>query len=338
MKVYIIGFGRMGYAHYLVVRKILPNAEIKVFDTQTIPRAYAQEIVINDIKELEGYIRNSKPDLVIISTTSTARFSYLKMCFFTNIKYILCEKPVCVSLLEAEFLETAMKKFPEVNVAVNHQMRFMEQYTRIKKMISDEGFGPLGSIAVQAGNFGAAMNGTHYFEMFRFLTDQYATKIWAWLKPQGGINPRGNMFQDMAGSIRLENKLRQRFYIDTSEDQGHGVFVTYTCKHGQIHVDELMGRVYASKRKNSEDMQLPTTRYGMTSECYDFKIEPADALEPTARVLKSLLEGQNFPSLVDGIMAVKTLVAAYASSEFSGKEIDVDDIPFEYKDKVFTWA
>jgi hypothetical protein len=217
-------------------------------------------------------------------------------------------------------------------------MRFMEQYTYIKKMIAENGFGELGSISVQAGNFGAAMNGTHYFEMFRFMTDQYASKVWAWLKPQSSKNPRGDIFQDVAGSIRIGNEKQQRFYMDISEDQGHGVFVTYTCKYGQIHVDELLGRVYISKRKNSEDTNLPTTCYGLPAEAYALTIKPADALLPTERVLKSLLEGKNFPPLADGIMAVKTLVAAYASSDSLGKEVCLDDIPLGYQNKIFPWA
>jgi predicted dehydrogenase len=338
MKVFIIGFGRMGYTHYLVVSKVLPNAEIEVFDAQTRPRDYAREIVINDVKALEASLNEYKPDLVIISTTSTARFSYLQMCFHANIKYVLCEKPVCVSLREAELLEVAVKEFPEVNLAINHQMRFMEQYTIIKEKIKFQEFGPLGSISVQAGNFGAAMNGTHYFEMFRFISDCDIHKVWAWLRPQTDINPRGAQFQDVSGSVRLENKKGQRFYMDISEDQGHGIFVTYTCKYAQIHVDELLGRVYVSKRKNKEDMNLPTTRYGLPSEVNSLTIEPADALIPTERILKSLLSGKNFPTLYDGIMAVKTLVAAYASSDLSGKEILLDNIPCGYKEKVFAWA
>jgi predicted dehydrogenase len=333
MKTFLIGFGRMGQRHYQVLKSIgLTN--IVIFDQNTDH----SEIGICPHNTFEEQLTLQRPDLVIISSTAPSHAEYIHLAIHAGVKYILCEKPVCVSLSEAKTLEETLKKYPQTKIAVNHQMRFMEQYTRIKQMINEEGFGQLGSIAVQGGNFGAAMNGTHYFEMFRFLTDQYAIKTWSWLKPQGDTNPRGDRFQDVAGSIRLENKLGQRFYMDISEDQGHGIFVTYTCKYGQIHVDELMGRVYISKRKNRDDILLPTTRYGMPSGCYDFKIEPADAIEPTTRVLKSLLEEENFPSLSDGVMAIKTLVAAYASSELLGKVVEIDDISAEYKNKIFPWA
>ncbi len=336
MKIFIIGFGRMGQRHYEVINNTIVGSTITIFDVnQGSPPAY-QNIKILDPNDILKNLSEIQPDLVIIATTASSHFSYLQMSVKAGVKNILCEKPLCVSLKECEDLEQLSKDNPETRIAVNHQMRFMEQYTRIKKMIYTDGFGPLRSISVQAGNFGAAMNGTHYFEMFRFLTDSPPAKIDAWLTPQDGENPRGKMFQDVAGAIRIENTNGQRFYMDMSQDQGHGIFVTYSCLHGQIHVDELAGRVYSSKRKNSEDMALPTTRYGMPSICSNITIEPADAIAPTARVLHSLLDNKNFPTLQDGVMHVRTLIAAYASSEKDG--IDIQNQNDLYKERIFPWA
>lgn len=333
MKTFLIGFGRMGQRHYEVLKNI-GIKDVLIFDINTNNTA----VKIYSPDTFQEYLNVHCPDLVIVSSTAPSHAEYIQLAVSTGVKYILCEKPICTSLAAAENLKNILEKSPQTKIAVNHQMRFMEQYTHIKKMINEDGFGTLGSISIQAGNFGAAMNGTHYFEMFRFMTDQYASKVWAWLEPQSSKNPRGDMFQDVAGSIRIENKIGQRFYMDISENQGHGVFVTYTCKYGQIHVDELLGRVYVSRRKNADDIALPTTRYGLPSETYGLTIEPADAFVPTERVLRSLLEGENFPSLFDGLMAVKTLVAAYISSQFFGKQVDIDNIPLDYKNKIFPWA
>lgn len=83
---------------------------------------------------------------------------------------------------------------------------------------------------------------------------------------------------------------------------------------------------------------LPTTRYGMPSVVNNFHIEPADSLEPTARVLKSLFAGDNFPTLHDGIAAIRTLVAAYASSDNQGLCIDIHHTSQLYEEKIFLWA
>lgn len=333
MKTFLIGFGRMGQRHYQVLKNV-GISDISIFDINT----NNSEVKIYASEEFQEYLISQCPELVVVASTAPSHINYIQQTVNAGVKYVFCEKPVCTSLAEAEILNHILKKYPDTKIAVNHQMRFMEQYTYVKKMITENNFGEIGSISIQAGNFGAAMNGTHYFEMFRFMTDQYPSKVCAWLKPQSSKNPRGDIFQDVAGSIRFENDKQQRFYMDISEDQGHGVFVTYTCKYGQIHVDELLGRVYVSRRKNSEDTNLPTTRYGLPAETYTLTIEPADSLLPTERVLKSLLEGRNFPSLIDGIMAVKTLIAAYASSDSLGKEVFLHDIPLDYQHKIFPWA
>lgn len=74
-------------------------------------------------------------------------------------------------------------------LAVNHQMRFMEQYTNIKGLIDAAEFGGLRSMVVTAGNFGLAMNGSHYFEAFRYLTGESIAQISAWFDPSNVPNP-----------------------------------------------------------------------------------------------------------------------------------------------------
>jgi predicted dehydrogenase len=336
MNIFIVGFGRMGQRHFEIVRQY-HNANVFIFDLNKSGSTGPDGIIIRDPKLIQSYLKEIKPSLVVISTTAPSHFDYLKWCMEEDIEFVLCEKPVCVSLKEAHLL-CQLSQNSKTKIAINHQMRFMEQYTRIKDLIANDGFGSLRSISVQGGNFGLSMNGTHYFEMFRFMTDSSIQKVWALLKPQEGMNPRGKDFWDVAGIIWLKNEKGQRFHMDISDDQGHGIFVIYTCAYGQIYVDELSGYVYTSRRKNSEDLMLPTTRYGMPSVVNNFHIEPADSLEPTARVLKSLLAGENFPTLHDGIAAIRTLVAAYESSDNQGSCIDINHIFPLYEEKIFPWA
>lgn len=336
MNIFIIGFGRMGQRHFEIVKKY-QQANVLIFDLNHASHTTPEGLSIYDPALIKTYLKDKKPSLVIIATTAPSHCDYLKWCIEENIEFVLCEKPLCVSLKEASLLYE-LSKNAQTKIAINHQMRFMEQYTRIKALIGNDAFGTLRSISVQGGNFGLAMNGTHYFEMFRFMTGAYPQKVWASLKKQEGPNPRGKDFCDMAGIIRLENANGQRFHMDISEDQGHGVFVIYTCALGQIYVDELAGYVYTSRRKDSEDAALPSTRYGMPAATHNLYIDPADSLEPTARVLKSLLNDVDFPTLQDGIATIRTLVAAYASSDRNGSCIDIQQIPSEYEERRFPWA
>jgi predicted dehydrogenase len=222
-----------------------------------------------------------------------------------------------------------------VTLAVNHQMRFMEQYTLPKNIVNTPGFGGLASITVVAGNFGMAMNGTHYFEMFRYMTDEPPAEVCAWFSPDKIPNPRGPAFEDRAGSVRAVTASGKRFYMDASHDQGHGMQVTYAGRHAILWVDELAGEGRLVARK-AEHRRLPTTRYGMPWEETRLAIRPADVLKPSEAVLKALLEGRNYPSGEDGRLAVAVLVAAHVSCERGGAPVHLDGtLP---RERVFAWA
>jgi predicted dehydrogenase len=333
MKTMIIGFGRMGQRHL----QVCGNLNLDVVSIYDLAAVINQDgTAIKAISTFEQDI-DSRPDLVIIASTAPSHFDYAKLCFMKEIPYILCEKPLCSSLNQLKELQRLQLQYPNVHFAVNHPMRYMEQFNKIKTLIETEHYGELSSISIQGGNVGAAMNATHYFEALRFLTNEYAEKVWAWLEDQKSPNPRGAQYQDQCGTIRVETASGKRLYMDISHDQGHGLFVTYTCAYGQIHVDELEGRVYASQRKNPADLKMPTTRYGLESQINEYKIKPIDALEPTQKLIEALLTGQKYPTMQDGIMTVKTLIAALASSELHTM-IDVNHIPLSYSHKVFPWA
>ncbi|MEO8501879.1 MAG: gfo/Idh/MocA family oxidoreductase, partial [Vicinamibacteria bacterium] len=192
------------------------------------------------------------------------------------------------------------------------------------------------SVTVIGGNFGMAMNGTHYFEMFRYMTGEPARDAAAWFSPTIVSNPRGAEFEDRAGAIRLTTASGKRFYLDVGPDQGHGIHAVYAGPHGQVIVDELAGTMRITHRR-AEDRNLPTTRYGMPAEILTRSITPADALAPTRSVLEALLSGQDYPTGADGRLAVATLVAGYVSNESGNRTVEVADAALPL-DRQFPWA
>jgi predicted dehydrogenase len=222
-----------------------------------------------------------------------------------------------------------------VKLAINHQMRFMDQYTKAKRIIETAAFGGLSSVTVMAGNMGMAMNGTHYFEMFRYMADEPPAIATAWFSTEEVSNPRGPQFQDRAGSVRLTSASGKRFYMEIGADQGHGLKVIYAGPKGVLVVDELLGTIDLSARE-SQYRDLPTTRYGMPSVNESLSFIPADAVGPSRSVLEALLNDDGPPSGEDGRLAVAALVAAYVSNENGHVPVEVDsDLPSE---RVFPWA
>ena len=205
-----------------------------------------------------------------------------------------------------------------------------------KDISNSEQFGGFQSMNVTAGNFGMAMNGTHYLEAFRFIADEAPREVCAWFDSETLANPRGEQFKDMSGCIRVTTESGRRLYIDTSADQGHGVQVTYMSRHGRITVDELSGAMTSVVRMN-EHLQAPTSRYGMPATIENLQIPPVELVNSTKAVLQDLIEDKNYPTLSDATLAVKTLVGAYHSHRQGGIAVRLNDIN-DNDSEVFPWA
>ena len=338
MKIAIIGTGRMGRRHIQVVRDLglnlvgICDLNPDALSLATEKHGITTDLHFTDVRHL---LRKTAPECVIIATTAPTHCEYACLAAEAGAKYVLCEKPLAVSLTECDkMLEVCARHGTEL--AVNHQMRYMEQYTEPKRIIESEAFGGLCSITVVGGNFGMAMNGTHYFEMFRYMTDDAPVQVAAWFSPEKVSNPRGPQFEDRAGAVRLISASGKRFYMEISADQGHGVQVIYTGHYGQLVVDELAGNMKLITR-DEKYRNLPSTRYGMPAIEKTFKIEQADVIGPSRAVLNALLNKANFPSGEDGRLAVSVLVGAYVSDENGHRPVRIDEEPLP-RERVFPWA
>lgn len=338
MKTAVIGVGRMGRRHIQVVRDLELDL-VGVCDQNSEPLALAVREhgvpLEREFTDASALLGQTHPECVIIATTAPTHCAYTCLAAEAGARYVLCEKPMAVSLAECgRMIETC--KAHGTRLAVNHQMRFMPQYAEPKRIIGSERFGGLSSVTVVAGNFGMAMNGTHYFEMFRYMTDEAPFEATGWFSSERVPNPRGPQFEDRAGAVRLMTASGKRFYMEIGPDQGHGSKVIYSGPCGQLVVDELSGTMYLSVRQE-EHRSLPSTRYSMPSSETIHKIDPADSVGPSRAVLDALLSDRNAPSGMDGRQAVAVLVAAYVSDEEGHIPVRLDDatLPLE---RVFPWA
>jgi len=337
MKAAVIGAGRMGRRHLKVVRDLglevvgLADASEEALGAAAREDAVPAGALFTDATRM---LEEQRPECVVVATTAPSHAQYTCRAAEAGARYVLCEKPMGVSLAECDrMLEVCRRR--GTRLAVNHQMRFMEQYTAPRALLESDAFGGLRSVLVAAGNFGLAMNGTHYFEMFRFMAGEPPATVAAWFSAGAVANPRGPQFEDRAGSVRIETASGKRFYMDVGDDQGHGVKVTYSARHGQIVVDELAGLMLLDVRQD-EHRPLPTTRYGMPNRREERRIQPADAVAPTRAVLEALLRGNDYPTGEDARLAVAALVAAYVSNERRHGPVSVGaDLP---ADRTFPWA
>lgn len=338
MRSVVIGCGRMGARHVEALLGIGCDV-VGIYDiNKETASSVAQKYGLTTDRVFEtisDLLELSDVGLCVIATTAPSHKQYIELAIKAGVRKILCEKPIATSLADCNDL-ISLANSNKVEIAVNHQMMYLDQYTAPKALLNSDDFGGLESISVSAGNFGMSMNGVHYIEMARFMFDTEPKKITAWFDDNELANPRGAEFKDKSGSFRLQMKNGKRFYLDASATQGHGIVVTYCAKYGQIVIDELLGTMYIVRR-NLSDVGLPTTRYGQPSITETQVIKGVDVITSTQAVLKALIAGKTYPTLENAVLAVQTLIAGYISNESGNIAIEItnSNLPIN---RVFPWA
>lgn len=336
MRIALVGCGRMGERH---IRALESWSLVGVCDGSVDALLRMQNNFDIDEKMLfknyQEMIHQTTPDCVIVATTATSHCELVCHAAERGVRYILCEKPMATSIQDC----LKMIEVCEVNnvlLAVNHQMRYMDQFNVPKKRIESEDFGGLTSISMMAGNYGVSMNGTHYFEMFRFLSGAPVESVQSWLTDDVIGNPRGEQFRDSGGCIRAISSNGKRFYMDISPEQGHGCSVIYSGKFGQIVVDELSMILTSSFRK-PEYRDYPTTRTALPHNRDTYDLPPLDLVQVTSNLLEDLFRGSGYPCGQDGLHAIQVAVACYVSSEQRGDPIRLSELD-KFEDRRFPWA
>jgi predicted dehydrogenase len=338
-KFILIGTGRMGLAHLRAARNLgLELAGLCDLRQENLDKA-AQEVdagaglcftdPVAMFKALPGV------ELVLIATTADSHRALVELAAASGAHAILCEKPMATSVADCDAMIAACER-AGCRLAVNHQMRFMAQYTGVKAELDSGRLGSLGSMNVVAGCFGLSMNGSHYCEAFHWLTGSEIVSASAWFGPEALKNPRGSQFFDQAGEVRFESADGRRLLLSIGADQGHGMTVTYATRYGHIFVDELEGCYWATARK-PEHRDMPVTRYGMPWDRWEVRFAQADNVGPTQAVIAALLGGSAYPDGRAGRNAVAALAAAWCSAEQGHRPVRVGDLG-GYANTRFPWA
>ena len=338
MKTVVLGTGRMGRRHIQVVKEMgLDLVGICDPNPEALQLAEKEQGVATALHYTDALtlLKETQPECVVIATTAPTHCEYTVRAAELGAKFISCEKPMATSLAECDRMLAACQQ-SGTKLAINHQMRFMDQYITPKGLLNSAEFGGLASVTIVAGNFGMAMNGTHYFEMFRYMTDEAPAEVTAWFSADKVPNPRGPQFEDRAGSVRITTPSGKRFYLETSSDQGNGLKVIYAARNGQIAIDELTGAMSLVVREE-QYRELPTTRYGMPSRRTEQTIQPADVIAPSRAVLTALINQTNPTTGEDGRLAVATLVAAYISNEEGHRPVKLAETN-QFAQRTFPWA
>ena len=335
----LVGAGRMGYAHAQALREL--GVELTaICDVRADARdSLGEEFQVSEDRRFasatEMFDKVGSFDIVSIASTANTHKDITCLAAEAQCRNILCEKPMAASVKDCDSMIAACAA-SGTKLAINHQMRFMDQYTIVKSILDSGTFGTMASMTVVAGCFGLAMNGSHYVEAFRYLTGSEPTSATAWFSDTRLPNPRGPQFFDQAGEMRIEAANGQRLNLVIGADQGHGMTVIYAGSYGHIFVDELQGEAIVTTRK-PEHRDMPTTRYGMPWDRETKLFPQSDNVKPTKAVLAALASGAGYPCGEDSRVIVATLAACYSSAENNSITIHLNALN-NCTSRTFPWA
>ena len=138
----VIGAGRMGKIHSLSIQKIPNSKLVAVVDiVQGAAKKLAEEYKAEAYIGHKELLRRKDIDAVVICTPTNTHRS-ISVEATEGGKHIYCEKPMAISLREAdEMIKTAEKA--RVKLMIGHQARF--SFDKVKKLLDR---GVIGDITV----------------------------------------------------------------------------------------------------------------------------------------------------------------------------------------------
>ncbi len=307
MKEYRVGIVGCGWAGRIHARgwrelknvKIVAAADLDESALKRFCEEFGIKKAYTDYKEML-----SKEDLDIVSVC-TWPSSHAKITIDaaqSGVKGILCEKPMCVNLAEADAMIKACEEHG-VKLAIGHQRRFYPHNVEARRLIAAGEIGkPL--LIVCRVRDGLMNNGTHYIDLMRYwLGDPKPVWVIGQLERKTDRYERGLPIEDLCmGLICFEGGTRGLIESDLPYE---GV-PTEPVIYGEEGVIKFKGRelYLLSEEDGWRKVPLPPQKDTEFSELIDWiegrKVHRSNAYEAryTMEILMAIYESSRSRSLV----------------------------------------
>jgi predicted dehydrogenase len=321
----LIGAGRMGQNHLQAAldlgMEISAVYDLSLDSLENIPSVTPKSTLLTN--DFDKFANFPSSHITAIATTAPSHSRLIEVLANTGRKVMVCEKPLATSVSELSRI-SELVRIHDLKIAVNHQMRFMDQYRLVKDLQKEHKLGELCTMSVNGANFGLGMNATHYVEAFYWLSGDEIANVSGNVKKQGRPNVRGNEFYDYAGHMLLKGLSGSILFLDFQEKLSHHVLVVYNFEFGKIVVDELLGMLTIDFR-SEHDLTEPSFRYGLPNNHFQFQIQPAELIKSTTELYARVLAGSDYPTHLDGERTVRSALAAILSTELDGLPVKLSD-------------
>lgn len=176
-RVAVIGCGGISRCHTRAYINT-PNAELigAADPSEDSRKRYAEEFAgVATFADPEQMLDDLKPDVVSICTPSPTHSSLTLLTAKKGVKGIVCEKPMAMTLPEADEMLTVCKA-NGIRLIVSHQRRLEQSFMVAKQLLDSGAIGNLLRMEANIGDWDLMSWGTHWLDIFRFYNNDEPTE------------------------------------------------------------------------------------------------------------------------------------------------------------------
>lgn len=330
IRVGVIGLGRMGRRHlqaYLASSKVTVVAccdanpgTFEFLNGKLECKKYTDwhEMVANETLDLLSVVTNAPTHAEITIAAANAK-----------VPRIICEKPMATSVQDA----IKMIEVTDANgakLAVNYSRRWSEDYRKLKLILREGTIGVLCEIYCVCGGGQLACNGSHFFDLMRFMSDSEPSSLIGFVDKRGTPNPRGPQFTDPGAFCLLQFENGMRGFVDMYEDLGIPPRIDIVGSIGRVSIDETTNS-WVIETRQGDDRTQPLGKYDLKLVKQVLPTEPLDPLRLVERTIDEMLSERPLAcSGRDGLAALQMVMGVHASDAEGNKHLPLP-LPDTYR-------
>jgi predicted dehydrogenase len=330
-RVGIVGLGRMGRRH---LEAYLRNPDVKVeacsdSNPEALNFLETREVNCKRFSDWHLMLRQGAFDLLSVVTNGPTHAEITIAAAKAKVRRIICEKPMATSIKEAKEMIAAVDA-NRTRLAINYSRRWSKDYQMLKKRIADGAIGKLSQICAVCGGGQLACNGSHFFDLMRFLSDSEAVSVVGYVDKRGTPNPRGPQFSDPGayGLVTFQNGMRG--FVDMYEDLGIPPRIEIVGSIGRVTIDEVKNS-WTIEAREGRDREEKLGRYDLPLKLQPLSTEPLDPQKLIEGTITEILGNRPLSCTgTDGLASLEMVMAFHVSDNEGHVPIQIP-LPSHYE-------
>jgi predicted dehydrogenase len=251
-------------------------------------------------------------DMLSVVTNGPSHAEITIEAALAKVPRVVCEKPMATSIKDAKRIIAAAET-SGTRLTINYSRRWSKGYRTLKKRIDDGAIGDLCQVYAVCGGGQLACNGSHFFDLMRFLSGSEAVSAVGYVDNKGTPNPRGSQFTDPGayGLVTFRNGMRG--FVDMYEDLGIPPRIEIVGSIGRVTIDEVKNS-WAIEAREGKDREEKLGRYDLPLKPQTLITEPLDQqklLEGT--ITEILRNGPLSCTGADGLASLEMVMGFHVS-------------------------